>query len=74
MVMLVGVMVAVAMHLVLVAEVVMRALGGSRRGYKSESRDEHSGGQKGFQHGHFLYCPKTALGRRHSRRSRVNAS
>jgi hypothetical protein len=72
MVMLVGVMVAVAMHLVLVAKVIMRAMGGSRRGRKGESRDEHSGGQKGFQHGHFLFSQR-AFGRRHYRRAWVNA-
>jgi len=49
MVMLVGVMVAVAMLLVMVAEVVS----GSRRGRKSERRDEKGGGAQGSQHGFF---------------------
>jgi hypothetical protein len=40
MVLLVGVMVAVAMLLMLMSEVVMRALGGSRRGRESESREQ----------------------------------
>jgi hypothetical protein len=53
MVMLVGVMVAVAMHLVLVADVVMRALGGRRRGAKSESQHKKDGGEQGPRHGLF---------------------
>jgi hypothetical protein len=62
MVTLVGVMMTVAMLLVLVAELVMRAMGGSRRSRKSKGRDEHSGGHKGFQHGHFLFFPEVLLG------------
>ena len=50
MVMLVGVMVAVAMLLVMAAEVIVRALGGSRRGRESEGRDNKGGGEQGSQH------------------------
>jgi len=53
MVMLMGVMVAVPMLLMLVAEVVTRALGGSRHGRDSEGRDKKGGGEQGSQHGLF---------------------
>jgi hypothetical protein len=47
---LVRVMVAGAMLLVMAVEVVMRALGGSRRGRKRQSRDQRGRGDKGFEH------------------------
>jgi hypothetical protein len=49
MVMLVGVMVAVAVLLVMVAEVV----GGSRDGRESQGRDKKGCGEQGSQHGFF---------------------
>jgi hypothetical protein len=49
MVMLVGVVVAVAMLLVMMAEVVS----GNRRGRESEGRDKKGGGEQGSQHWFF---------------------
>jgi hypothetical protein len=66
---LVGVMVAVAMLLVMVAEVVS----GSRRSRESEGRDKKGGGEQGSQHGRFLFCPNRVFGRPHYRPARVNA-
>ena len=48
--MLMGVMMAVAMLLMLVAEVVARALGGSRYGRQSNGRDKKGGSEQGSQH------------------------
>ena len=53
MVMLVGVMVAVAMLLVMMAEVIVRALGGSRRGRESEGRAKRAAASRGLNMGFF---------------------
>jgi hypothetical protein len=55
------VMMVVVMFVLVVMVVI--AIGGGRRTRESQSRHEHSGCDKGFQHGRFLFfAPKKSLG------------